>query len=159
MSLFVAFLFGGPMAALVVGRVSYDSGVGHERTQRLTRHRVTATVEKVTEVSVPGSSLSTLRWRTPAGETRIQTTGKAKGDRAGRRRQIWTDQSGTLTGHPQSHVQTIVTAAIFAAGALTAAGIALYGIFTVISRRLDQVGAALWDAEWREIAPHWTGRT
>ncbi|GAA0340990.1 hypothetical protein NE235_36190 [Actinoallomurus spadix] len=154
-----ASAFGGPLLAVAVGGATYDSGVGREQAQRLARHRATATVEGVIEAGAPGGSLATLQWRTPAGATRYATVSKAKGDRAGRRRQIWIDRSGALAGPPRTRVQTITTTGVVSVSTLTVAGIGLYGAYALTRRRLDRTGAALWEAEWRDVAPQWTGRT
>src|SRR5690348_7145881 len=95
-------------------------------------------------------------WRDRSGVPHTGTVTAPEGLAAGRAVPIWIDPSGAAVSEPISHgaalgMATITTVIIIVTGAGVLA--ALWGILRRITMSYN---CAMWEREWREVAPTWS---
>jgi hypothetical protein len=147
--------FAGIAPPLCAGIISltYRSGVKAEAAQAASHRLVDARVTR-TETETTGQmrySYAVLAWTTPDGETHWATTPAKKATAPGTIRRVWVDASGEMTLRPQSHSDTVTTAAFAGAAATLAAGALPLSAYLLVRRRCDHRRAQMWDAAWARL--------
>jgi hypothetical protein len=155
------FLFAAPVLAWRVGHTAYAAGIHAERAGT---HRVDAVL--LADPTRPSAasgmpsrrSIALARWTAPDGTPRTEHLLVDAGSRSGQVVPVWTDATGEIVPAARRRSDTVtqtLTAVLSVTFAL-AGGLA--GLRWAVRRALDRRRMALWDAAWRQIAPHWTGR-
>jgi hypothetical protein len=160
----VAFLAGGPFAALGGGGVSHALAMDAQRGQLATELRVTA----VTTQSAPAPAATgtvglssypvTARWTAPDAPG---TSGKvfvALGTPAGTHIPVWSTRDGQLAAQPLTSSQVASLTSLGQVMGVGALALAL-GTATGLARHeLDRRRLAAWDADWAAVDAHGTRR-
>lgn len=161
-ALFVVFLIGAPLIALVVGRWAYTGADRAARSENAAWHPVTAVLQQ----GVPKAAFSPYGaasfaqvpavWTAPDGATRTGKIAAVAGTAPGSTITVWTDRSGTLTGPPLQHPQVADQAAL--AGTIAVVGFAgsLIVAGVLVRRALDRRRLAAWDSAWDATGPLWS---
>jgi hypothetical protein len=159
-----AFLIGAPIVTLIISHQVYLAGLQTARAQAAAWHQVPAVVLHVTRVAAPwrhlvgGQETLSVRWATPDGSSRTGEIAWAKDTAAGDTVTVWINASGQLAHPPLTHADIaarIIGAAVATPIVLT---VLLCAAAKAASLLLDRHRMARWEADWRAVAPQWTGR-
>jgi hypothetical protein len=163
LALLLAFFIGAPVLGLLIGRSSYDAGMGTERAQAV-RHAATA---RLTADAGPSASFYeagsatvpvTARW-TYAGVVHVGKIRALPGTKAGTKVTISVDRYGLLVTRKQTHMETVGNAAVMGGASVLSLGFVCWLAGVVVRRTFIHRQLAAWDADWSAFEPRWTGRT
>jgi hypothetical protein len=164
LGLIVAFLAGGPLAAIGAGRAMYLAGVAEARAQAVHSHSAQAVLLAPTPAPPP-VTMAMARGEEVLAQARWQGTGAAPhtgevlaawGSPAGTVVTVWVNASGKLTPPPLQPAQ--ISDRTWAVGALAsgAVGLCLLAALWIAHRLAVRRRLAAWDAAWSAVGPQWT---
>ena len=159
----VVLLVLAPAVAALAGAHAYASGINAEKREKSSFRQVTATVLKVTEISGDGSGhflheRALLQWKDPAGSVRTGLATLVTQARENDRLTRWVNGEGALSGRPHTREQTLTRTVCDSVGVAAILVIAALECYRMGRRRLDRKRYELWDREWQQTAPKWTGQ-
>ena len=159
-----AMLVAVPAAGVAAGQFAEHRAVSQARTQDAAAHAVRAVVlAPGPAASTPDPSLAMgvawipARWTAPDGQARPGDVLAPAGARAGTAVRAWVDESGLPAAAPPGRNQVIGDVFLAVMLAMLAAAFAFLAITSLIRRGLYRQRMNAWDAEWRAVAPRWTG--
>ena len=164
LSVLVLIFTAVPAAAMLTGRWAYHAAVAQARAQAAATHTVSAVLlEAAPNSGAPDPYAGTevawvpARWVAPDGPVRTGDVLAPVGAKRGSPVRTWVDDSGNFTDPPPGRTQIVGN--VFMAVTVSAlAALALLLGAEVLSRRLLQRRRMkAWDADWRTVAPRWTG--
>jgi hypothetical protein len=165
-ALLLAFLFGGSLLGLLLGRSSYESATQRAEQAYALRHPVTAqlTVDAPAPARSVNGTASPTMVRVPAhwsyrGDAHTGMVVARPGTKAGTKVGIWVDNGGRPETVPPSHPLLIERAVVTGLLAALGLGFALWLTRLLVRRILIQRHLADWEAGWAAFGPKWTGRT
>ena len=158
--LFVAFLAGAPLTAVVAWHTAYSMASRVARTQQAAWHQVPAVPLTTVPESGYGQYEATVRarWTAPDGTRRTGTIPVPQGGIAGSVVRVWVDAAGRLTGPPLQFSQVRLQAALAAGLAPVVVGFVLGCVGQLVHGVLGRRRLAAWDADWRATRPQWNRR-
>jgi len=159
----VVLLVLAPAVAALAGAHAYASGINAEKREKSSFRQVTATVLKVTEISGDGSGhflheRALLQWKDPSGSVRTGLATLVTQARENDRLTRWVNGEGALSGRPHTREQTLTRTVCDSVGVAAILVIAALECYRMGRRRLDRKRYELWDREWQQTAPKWTGQ-
>ncbi|MER6704268.1 Rv1733c family protein [Streptomyces fumanus] len=166
----VLMVLAAPVAGVLVGGAAGDALERSVRDQRVTHHRVTATVVRELDRSPldadpENAAAGDLRSRVLADWTAPDGTGHRgpllaglAAPHAGDRFAIWTDAHGRLVARPLDTATATTHAVLAGFGATLAAAGLTEGARRLIVWRMVRRRYARWDQAWDRAGPDW-GRT
>lgn len=98
------------------------------------------------------------QWVGGTGATHTGTVLAPTGAAAGSTQRIWVNREGDLTEAPLDSAGAVITVVLSVSGLWLCWGGLLYGGRSALRFRLDRQRMADWDAQWRQVEPHWSGR-
>lgn len=150
----VAFLAGGPFAAVAGGGLAHGLAWDAQRTQRATERLVTAvttqTAPPAGTVKPPGLTMYSVaaRWTVPGGTAGAGQVPVLIGAPAGTRVQVWSTLDGKVAVQPLTDSQ-VASLTTFGRGAGVVALIMVLAVASGLARHeLDRRRFAAWEAEW-----------
>ena len=164
LTVLVLILTAVPAAAMLTGRWAYHAALTQARAQDAATHTVSAVLlEAAPAVGAPdpyaGAEVAWVpaRWVAPDGPARTGDVLAPVGAKRGSRVQTWVDDSGSFTDPPPGRAQIVGNVFM----AVTVAGLAalalVLGAEVLSHRLLQRRRMKAWDADWRTVAPRWTG--
>ena len=155
----IAFLAGGPAAAIIAEHAAYSTAARTAYAQR-PWHQTPA----VLLASAPSSWYSKYaapvraRWTAPDGTRRTGTVSVSWGAKASSSVMVWVDASGRLTGPPLRPSQARGQAVLAAVLAPIVLGLLLLCVGGLAHYALGRRRMAAWDFDWQVTEPQWTRR-
>ena len=155
----IAFLAGGPLAAVAARHAVYSAGSRTAHAQQATWRQVPAVLLATApaagfrqdQVTVPA------RWTGPDGTRHTGTVPVPAGTRAGRAVMVWVDAAGRLTGRPPLQLSQVRgQAALAAMFTPLAVGFILLCAGLLVHAMLGRRRLAAWDTDWQVTEPQWT---
>jgi hypothetical protein len=162
-ALVLAFLIGGPLLAVTVGRATNASGMREVRSERTWRQVSAVLTRSAPQSTSPYGAITTIwvpgRWNVAPGKVRTGFVPTAAGTPAGAVVTIWLDRAGRVTGQQPVTagivLLRVVVAEIFA---LIGAGFAAFLVAVGTRWLLNRRRLARWANEWSLVGPRWTSR-
>jgi len=163
-------LVAAPVAGALTGSVAQDSLQRSVRDQRLTHHRVSATVVKKLNhgpLDPDPDSASTREaqsrvladWTAPDGTAQHgEILSYLKSPRQGDHFGVWTDDHGRIIGRPLDSTTATTHAVLAGFGTAVLTVGLIEGIRRLIVWRMVRRRYARWDQAWDKAGPDW-GRT
>jgi hypothetical protein len=99
-----------------------------------------------------------VSWVDDAGATEKAVIEVEPGTPAGTEVSVWVDAQGREAPRPRTARETVMTGVWTAVAGLFAVWSCLGLTVVGIRRALDRRRLRMWEAEWRQVAPRWTGR-
>ena len=150
-------------AAFLAGSAAYGSTVERGLAERAERTPVEAVLLEDTPV-VSGArgtapSLVPVRaiWVGPDGTPRSGLVEAAPALRAGSTVTIWLDD-GRVVPRPAGEDEAVIAGGIAATGVVLLGGLVLGGCWAGVRIATGRADAALWEQEWEQVEPEWSGR-
>jgi hypothetical protein len=163
-ALVLAFLVGGPLLAVSVGRVTHASGLREVRSERAWQ-QVDAVVTKPAppRSASPYGAMATTwvpgRWTVPSGQVRTGLVPATAGTPAGAVIAVWLDRAGRVTGQqPLTSGLVVLRVVIAEIFTLIGAGFAAFLLAAGVRWLLNRRRLACWAIEWSLVGPRWTMR-
>jgi hypothetical protein len=163
--LVAVFVLGGPFVIVVVSHGVYAAGLRTARAQAAWR-RAPAVALHVTVMATawrqpptaPGPVRLWVRWAAPDGVPRTGEVGYGGHAVRGSVVTVWVDASGRLVHPPLTRATAVARMAGAAMVAPAALALLLCLAGWAVSRVLDLLRMARWEADWRAVEPEWSGR-
>ena len=160
----VLILTAMPAAAILTGRWAYHAALAQTRAQDAATHTVSAVLlAAAPTVGDPdpyaGAEVAWVpaRWIAPDGPVRTGDVLAPVGAKRGSLVHTWVDDSGNFTDPPPGRTQIVGNVFM----AVTVSGLAalalLLGAEVLSHRLMERRRMKAWDADWRTVAPRWTG--
>jgi hypothetical protein len=152
-----------PVAA-AVGTGAHEAAARQAAHQRSLLHVVPARTleDALAPVGPDGPVVGPLpvrvSWVDHTGVTKRAAVEVEPGTPAGTKVSVWVDAHGREAPPPSTASETVMTGVWTAVGGLLAAWSCLTLAVVGIRRALDRSRLRMWETEWRQVAPHWTGR-
>jgi hypothetical protein len=152
-----------PTVAALAARTTYRDGVRAEASERASRNQAAAVLtQDATYSSVSAETAPTVltfaSWQGGGTTPRTGWVRARAGATAGATVLIWVDADGVPTDPPRDHndtlAATIATALLIPLIAVVTLGIA----HLVLHMFLERSRLAMWQREWQQIEPRWSGR-
>lgn len=158
--LVIAFLAGGPFAALATGARVHDMAHRAQLAQEASRRHVLAVVLTVAAPDVDSGFgwQARARWRAPDGREVTGQVPVPSSVAVGAILDVWTDRTGTLSAAPITDAQVAGQTVLGEVLGVMAAAAVLALAAAQARRSLDKRRMAAWDAAWHAAGPHWTTR-
>ncbi|MFF0473985.1 hypothetical protein [Streptomyces sp. NPDC004284] len=156
----IALIWGAVAAAVL-----WNAGARADRELASHRHRVQATTTGQAKDSpvaarfgVDQQSVAPAVWRYPENVPRSGTVHVPARTPQGRTVTIWVDDTGAPARPPGGTGDRALTS--FAGGSFAAvtAGAVGAGVLVLVRRRTEARRLAVWEQEWEEVEPAWSGR-
>lgn len=155
--LLAAFMIGGPLAALIGGRVAYDAAQRARHAELATSYRVPAVLLTTASQQPSGYYASAKAWwRTPDGVRHTGEVWALEGTAAGATVRVWVTADGRLTGAPLQPSQVQGQGVLAGALAAMIVAMVLWGTGLAVHCAAERRRMAAWDDEWRAIGPKWS---
>lgn len=162
-ALVLAFLAGGPVLAVTVGRATSASGLAEVRSERAWQRVDAVVIKPAPPSATPYGTVATTwvpgRWEVAPGRVRTGFVPAAAGTPAGAVITVWLDRAGRVTGQqpltPGVVLLRVVVAEILA---LIGAGFAAFVLAGGVRWLLNRRRLARWATEWSMVGPRWTTR-
>lgn len=153
-----------PTAAVLAGRWADHAALAQVRAESATAHSVPAVLlASAPAVGAPdpyaGAEVAWVpaRWVAPDGPVRTGEVLAPVGARKGSTVPTWVDGSGDFTDPPPGHTEVVGNVFM----AVTLVGLSmlamLLGAAALSHQLLERRRLNAWAAEWRAVAPRWTG--
>ncbi|WP_225800965.1 hypothetical protein [Streptomyces sp. NK15101] len=157
------------MISLICGAVAagmlWSTGVEADRELAAHRHQVRATTTgPAKEPSAAARYGSTPRavapavWEQPDHVRRSGTVPVPPRTPQGRTVTIWVDDTGAPARPPGSAADRALTAGAGGSVATACAGAIGAGVLVLVRRRTEARRLAVWEQEWEQVEPVWSGR-
>ncbi|MFJ5833704.1 hypothetical protein [Streptomyces sp. NPDC093089] len=155
--------------ALICGAVAagmlWNAGNRAERALAVHRHQVQATTTgraeeppAATRQGVTTSAVAPAVWEYPDDVRRSGTVPVPPRTPQGRTVALWVDDHGAPTRPPGGTANLALTALAGGTATAAAAGAACAGVRTLVRRRAEGRRLAVWEREWEQVEPVWSGR-
>ncbi|GAA2570133.1 Rv1733c family protein [Pseudonocardia hydrocarbonoxydans] len=153
------------VAAVLAGFAAYGATVEKGLVERATRTPTGAVLVEDTPVAsgargtAPGLVPVRATW---TGSDGVPRTGQVRGapeQRAGSAVTIWLDHDGRVVPPPVGEAEAVTAVGVAGAGPLLIGGLLLGGCWAAVRSLTGRVDAALWEREWAQIEPGWSGRS
>lgn len=155
-----------PAMTVLAGRWAYHAALAQVRAQDAATHAVSAVLlDPAPAAGTPdpyaGAEVAWVpaRWIAPDGPVRTGDVLAPVGSKRGSLVRTWVDHAGNFVDPPPGHNQIVgnVFMAVLLSGLC---GLALVlGGEAVSHQVLERRRMKAWDADWRTVAPRWTGHT
>ncbi|MBV9792349.1 MAG: hypothetical protein JO016_00285 [Actinobacteria bacterium] len=155
-----------PAMTVLAGRWAYHTALSQVRAQDAATHAVSAVLlDAAPGVGTPdpyeGTAVAWVpaRWVAPDGPVRTGDVLAPAGAKRGSLVRTWVDEAGNFVDPPPGRNQVVgnVFMAVLLSGLC---GLALvFGGEAVSHQVLERRRMKAWDADWRTVAPRWTGHT
>jgi hypothetical protein len=164
LTILVLILTAVPAAALLAGRWADHAALAEARAQAAATHVVPAVlVEPAPAIGAPdpyaGAEVAWVpaRWTAPNGTHRTGDVLAPVGASKGSTVPTWVDASGDFADPPPGRTQVVGN--VFMAATLVGLSLLalLIGAEAVGHHLLERRRLNAWDADWRAVAPRWTG--
>lgn len=155
----------GILATAIAMTTVNIAGVTRSQHDNHTRHQVPATVlsmsadpnpDAATEGAVPASFTQRLSW-TWHNRTHVGEQSSVSALPAGTTTTVWVDDTGELAMTPWSTTDTAITVTTVGAAGTVATALLTILAWILFDRWLCRRRAELWQVEWAQIAPTWSG--
>lgn len=159
-TLLVVFLVGGPLLAMLAGRMTDDAGLREMRAQQ-SWHQVKAVVLKSAPHAAPAfvsvnSWWTRGRWTGPGGVTMTGEIPVPPGTQAGRTVPITINRSGHVVTSPLVPGELEMRVMLAEAGAVAGLVMVLITVGGAARLVLNRRRLESWDLEWSAVGPRWT---
>jgi hypothetical protein len=148
-ALIIAFLVGGPLIALIAGRMALSATVTTVEARQAGWRQVPAVLLADAPTSGYYAPSVPAAWTAPNGAARRGTVYPTPGALAGTTTPIWVNASGRQVAWPMSPFQATSQAYAIAVIAVPFWGMLLCGIGLLGRRVIDARRMAAWDADLR----------
>jgi hypothetical protein len=153
-----------PAAAVLAGRWADQSALAQARAQSASTHAVAAVLlQSAPTVGAPdpyaGAEVAWVpaRWAAPDGPVRTGDVLAPVGASKGSKVQAWVDDSGNFADPPPGHTQVVGNVIMVVTVASLTMLALLLGAEALSHHLLQRRRLKAWGAEWRTVAPRWTG--
>lgn len=161
--LVLAFLVGGPLLAVTVGRVTDANGLRQVRSERSWRQVDAVLTRSVPQSTSPYGAMATTwvqgRWKVAPGQVRTGLVPAVAGAQAGAVVTVWLDRAGRVTGQaPVTTGDVLLRVVVAEILTLIGAGFAAFLIAVGVRWLFNRRRLARWAIEWSMVGPRWTTR-
>ncbi|MCD7442282.1 hypothetical protein K4B79_29185 [Streptomyces lincolnensis] len=157
LTVWVIAVVGGTLAGTLTAGAA-DEVFSQQRAER-TSVRAVLLADTASASAKSYRAVAKVRWTTPDGSTRTDSTLVKSGQKAGSRIVVWTDRQGNLTTAPPSPTNAVLEAGFLGAVAALAVTGAAFGAGRAARWGLDRRRIARWSEEWDLVGPLWSQRT
>lgn len=162
-ALVLAFLVGGPLLAVTVGRATSAIGMAEVRSERAWRQVDAVLIKPAPQPASPYGEMATTwvpgRWEAARGQVRTGFVPVTAGTPAGAVVTVWLDRTGRVTGQ-QPLTAGVVLLRVVVAEIFSLVGAGFAALVLAVGARwlLNRRRLARWAIEWSMVGPRWTTR-
>lgn len=147
--------------AWTVGLAFHNEMVQRSRAEALDRTPATATLlEQAPTLASPysgGAPVSvTATWQDRRGTEHTGLVSAPEGLAEGSTVEIWIDRSGVPVPEPTTPGDALAVAGIIVGLVIVGGGVVLALLWALLQHGLMVYNCAVWEQEWREVAPLWS---
>lgn len=152
------------LAAILAGSAAYGSTVERGLVERAARTPVQAVLLEDTPVvsgargTAPSLVHARASWADPDGTPHSGLVEAAPALRAGSTVTIWLDHDWRVVPRPVGEDEAVIAGGIAATGVVLLGGLVLGGCWAGVRIATGRADAALWEQEWEQVEPEWSGR-
>lgn len=152
------------VAAILAGSAAYGSTVERGLVERAERTPVQAVLLENTPVvsgargTAPSRVPVRASWVGADGMPRSGLVEAAPALRAGSTVTIWLDHDGRVVPRPVGEDEAVLVGGLAVTGVVLLGGLLLGGCWAGVRMLTGRVKAALWEQEWAQVEPRWSGR-
>jgi len=154
--LVMIFVIGGPLLAIVAGRMMDAADLREQSAERSWREVPTTVVGAASGPGGWESPSLRARWTAPDGQLRTGTVPMPSAVNVGRQLRIWVSATGRPTAPPMARweiIRDVIVIAIAVPAGLGGVLIAVGGGVRLAVNRRRITG---WERAWRAIGPQWS---